>query len=384
MNILLLFSHRWRAGRAGGAETHVSDLIRDLSRRGHEIVIATDAVESGSPSKTSDVVAHYELPFKTINPFATIRVYRSLEEIVAQHRTEIIHAHHRTAGYYAEHIYRNLQVPYVVTVHDPWRSTPLKQLHGTIFRRLIAVSDFIKQVLVLQFHIPPERVKTIYNGVDPVRFEKVDPESARQFRKTYGVKQGEVVLSLIGRVSKAKGHYDLVRALKLLPKSLNYRSLIIGEGKERKNLERMIRAEALGEKLTFCGYQSNIPVAMAASDVVLLPSYREPFGLTIVQAMLSHKPVIASNAGGIPEIITHGTDGILFPAGDVPALAANIARLVSDQELRFRLGEEGYKTAVKRFLLARMIDETERHYSEIIQATKGAGKGSFVAPVNWA
>jgi glycosyltransferase involved in cell wall biosynthesis len=163
-----------------------------------------------------------------------------------------------------------------------------------------------------------------------------------------------------------KGHYDLIHALRFLPAKLNFRCLIVGEGKQKKRLERLADRFHLGERVTFCGYRPDIPVVMAGSDVVLLPSYREPFGLTIVEAMLSRKAVIASSAGGIPEIVTHQQDGLLFEAGDVPALAKCIEALVGDDGLRLRLAREGYKTAVGRFLVSAQIEATEKRYVEIL------------------
>jgi glycosyltransferase involved in cell wall biosynthesis len=366
MTILVLFTHGWKAGQAGGAETHVINLIRGMSQRGHRIVFVTgSALSAESGANPVPVLAHYQLPFQTLNPADKIRACHQLEEIVRRHAPALLHAHHRTGGYYAEWICRKHRVPYVVTVHDPWLSAPLKRFHGRVFRRLIAVSEFIRQGVIRRFCFPPDVVKTIHNGVDHARFANVVPEDALRFRYQYGVRQEEVVISLVGRISRIKGHYDLVRALRLLPKELNYRCLIVGEGKLKKPLESLVEAGALRPRVTFCGYRADIPVVMAGSDAVLLPSYREPFGLTLVEAMLSRKPVIASNMGGIPEIVTHDHDGLLFEAGDVTGLAANIEKLVSDRQLRSRLAMAGYDTAVSRFLLPAMIDATENHYYEI-------------------
>jgi glycosyltransferase involved in cell wall biosynthesis len=364
MTILLLFTHRWRAGQAGGAETHVINLIRGMSRRGHQVVFVTGAAVPAAGASPEPVAAHYQLPFQTLDPRDKFKAWSQLEEIVLRHAPQLIHAHHRTGGYYAEWMCRRHGIPYVVTVHDPWLSAPLKRFHGKMFRRLIAVSEFIRQGVIRRFHFPPEAVKTIHNGVDPARFAGVVPEDALRFRNQYGVRPDEVVLSLVGRISRIKGHYDLIDALRLLPRDLNYQCLIVGEGKPRKHLENLVAASGLRERVTFCGYRPDIPVVMAGSDVVLLPSYREPFGLTLVEAMLSHKPVIASDMGGIPEIVTHNRDGLLVEPGNVTGLAQSIGEMVSDQQLRLRLSTAGYQTACNRFLLPTQIDATEAHYHE--------------------
>jgi glycosyltransferase involved in cell wall biosynthesis len=367
MNILILFSHRWRGGRAGGAETYTIQLIQGLAARGHSVFLATDQVDPASIIKPATGVAvDYELPFQTLNPLKKRNVFRQIQRIAVERRIDIVHAQHRTAGYFAEWLWRKQRVPYVVTIHDPWHRTPFKKRHGGLFRRVIAVSDFLRQLLIRDFHFPPERVRTICNGVDPSRFAGITREQGASLRAQYGIAPGEVVLSQVGRISRAKGQHDLIEALALLPRDLNYRCLIVGEGSARPRLEQLALRRGLEAKVLFCGFRADIPVVFAGTDVMLLPSCREPFGLAVVEAMLSSVAVIAASAGGVPEIITHGQDGLLFKAGDVRALAAQIERLITDAELRRRLAEAGRATAHARFLVSRMLDETEAYYREII------------------
>jgi glycosyltransferase involved in cell wall biosynthesis len=367
MKILVLFSHPWRGGRAGGAETHALQLMQELSRRGRQIVFVTCTGKSEVEGLPSGVEAAYQLPFQSLNPFEQIEVYRKLAEIVQKHSIEIIHAHHRTAGFFAECIFRGLHVPYVISIHDTWPRAPFKKFHGKFFRRLIAVSKFIKGEMEKQFGFSPERIRVIYNGVDPAAFEQARYAEAAEFKKKFGIKD-EIVLSLIARVTKAKGHYILIEALRMVPHGLKYKCLIVGEGKERRRLEQLAARYGLSEKVRFSGFEANIPAVLRASDILLLPSYQEPFGLVVVEAMLSRTAVIASGSGAIPEIVTHDQDGLLFPAGDASALARSIQLLVADEGLRQRLGEEGYRTAHRRFLLTRMVDDIEDYYSEIVSA----------------
>jgi glycosyltransferase involved in cell wall biosynthesis len=164
----------------------------------------------------------------------------------------------------------------------------------------------------------------------------------------------------------------VIEALKLLPRELNLKCLIVGEGKDKHKLQALVARYGLGDKVVFCGYQANIPALMKASDVILLPSHREPFGLILLEGMFSGKPLLVSSSGGIPEIVTNDREGIVFPARDVAALAKVIVLLVEDPELRRRLGEEATRTAYRRFLLSKTIDETEAYYWEIVREQKPA------------
>jgi glycosyltransferase involved in cell wall biosynthesis len=366
LKILVLFSHVWRGGRAGGAETHALQLMKELSLRGHEIYFVASSGRSEEESMPPGVAAEYRLPFQSLNPFDKVRSYRRLKEIVTRHEIDILHAHHRTGGYFAEAIYRHMGVPYVITVHDIWHRAPFKALHGRFLRRMIAVSGFIKRGLVEKFGVAVDQVRVIHNGVDPVQIEKASAEEAARFRENFGV-GSEVVFSLVARITKSKGHYDVIEALKLLPRELNYKCLIAGEGKDKQKLQALVARYGLGEKVVFCGFQANIPALMKASDVILLPSHREPFGLSILEGMFSGKPLLVSSSGGIPEIVTNDCEGIVFPARDVAALAKAIVLLVEDPALRRRLGEEACRTAHRRFLLSKMIEDTEAYYGEIVR-----------------
>jgi glycosyltransferase involved in cell wall biosynthesis len=369
LKILVLFSHVWRGGRAGGAEIHALQLMKELSLRGHEIYFVAASGKSEEETMPPGVTAEYRLPFQSFNPFDKLMAYRRLKEIVVQHEIDILHAHHRTGGYFAEAIYRRARVPYVITVHDIWHRAPFKAWHGRVFRHLIAVSGFIKRGLVEKFGFAAEQVRVIHNGVDPARIEKTSCEEAAQVREKFGI-GSEVVVSLVARITNSKGHYDVIEALRLLPSELNYKCLIVGEGKDKKNLQKLVARYSLGERVVFCGFQANIPALMRASDVILLPSHREPFGIVILEGMFSGKPVLVSASGGITEIVTNDREGIVFPARDVAALARGIQLLVRDPELRRRLGEEAYRTAHRRFLLSKTISDTEAYYLEIVQKQK--------------
>jgi len=342
--------------------------MKELGLRGHEITFVAASGHTGQETMPPGVTAEYRLPFQSLNPFDKLSAYRRLKEIVVRHEIDIVHAHHRTGGYYAEALSRSAGVPCVVTVHDIWRSAPFKAMHGKIFHRMIAVSGFTKHGLVEKFGIAADRVRVINNGVDPERFENASNEEAARFRENFGI-GAEVVFSLVARVIKAKGHFDLVEALRLLPPELNLKCLIVGEGSDKKKLQDLVARYGLGEKVVFCGFQANIPVLMKASDVILLPSHRESFPVAVLEGMFSGKPLLVSAAGGTVEAITNDREGIVFPVGDASALAKGIELLAGDPTLRSRLGEEARRKAYRQYLLSKMIDDTEAYYREIVSAS---------------
>jgi glycosyltransferase involved in cell wall biosynthesis len=211
--------------------------------------------------------------------------------------------------------------------------------------------------------------------------ERGTAEAAAEFRRQFGLflseaAAGEVIFSLIGRVTRSKGHFDLVEALRQLPQGLPpCRFLIVGEGSDRAALEKLVARHGLGRLVTFCGFQGNVPAVTRASDVVLLPSHREPFAITILEAMFSARPLLVSNSGGTPEAVTDGREGLIFPVRDAAALAQGIARLATDAGLRRQMGEQGLRTAHERFLLSMMLDATEARYRQLAATPAGAPAG---------
>jgi glycosyltransferase involved in cell wall biosynthesis len=232
-----------------------------------------------------------------------------------------------------------------------------------------------------QFGIAGERIRVVHNGVDPERIERARDEDATRLRKRFDI-GNEVVFSLVARITKSKGHYDLVEALRLLPRGLDYKCLIAGEGKDKPKLQELVASYGLAEKVIFCGFQSDIPVLMRASDVILLPSHREPFAITILEAMFSRRPLLVSDSGGTPEAIRNGHEGIVFPVRNVAALAKGMEILAADEGLRRRLGEQAYRTAHQRFLLSKMIDDTEACYAEIAASNPELRPHSSARPTN--
>mgnify|MGYP000961110802 FL=1 len=363
MNILLLFSHPWKFG---GGETYVLSLAKGLVERGHNVVLVTGLVNSDLEVAN---VHHYQLPFRTKNPFKYFTIYQRLKQILLKHDINIIHAQYRTAGYYGVMVERKLGIPFVLTLHDDWHNAPFKSIHGKLFKHVIAVSEAIRQRFIQKFSAEPNNVITIYNGVDEKKFsDKILLKSkAEDLKKRFGILPEEKVITLLGRVRRAKGHFDFIDALDYLKScSIPFRFLIVGDGPEKEELLNKIVEKELSDKVVFAGYQSDVPVVMTATDILVLPSYREAMPLSIIEAMLVQKPVIASAVGGIVEIIENNRNGLLIQPGFPRQLAEKIINLLEDPLLCQQLGSAGYKKAIAHYTLDYMVDSTVSYYENVL------------------
>ena len=231
--------------------------------------------------------------------------------------------------------------------------------------RLIAVSDAIVRKLVAEGR-DTTAISRVYNGVDLERFDEASGGEA--VRRELGIPADAPVAAAIGRLEPEKGHPTLIEAWPIVHHHVpNAHLLIVGEGSERDRLEGLahahLRAELCCASVHFLGRREDVPQVLAATNVMVMPSYREAQGLAIIEALAANRPVVASNVGGIPEMIVDGENGLLVPSHDPSALAAATALLLTDHALATRLATAGHQLVHDRFCLDYMLRDIEAIYA---------------------
>lgn len=225
---------------------------------------------------------------------------------------------------------------------------------------IIAISEEIRRRAREHYHCQKE-IQVIHYGLSPPSFES-------KSRTQLGVPEGAVVLISIGRLIKRKALGDLLLAMSRLEDE-GFRLLIIGEGPEQARLRELAKRLGLSSRVHFLGaiwgeakYQY-----LAASDIFVLPSVHEGFGLVFLEAMYCGLPVIASSSGGQTDFLRDGETGFLVPVGDVDALAQRILRLVRDGALRKRISEFN-RQYVERFHIAEVAQQYEACFSGVLES----------------
>ena len=222
--------------------------------------------------------------------------------------------------------------------------------------KYFAVSQTMRQIHVA-CGFPESKVEVIAEMIDPQFFEKL--------QRSYATKRsGNAVILYVGRLSKEKGVADLIRAFSLTRKK-NAELRIVGKGPERKELEKIVDSTGMQERVRFFGWVDldTLLALYKGADIFVHPGiWPEPFGRTILEAMLAKLAIIASRSGAPPD--TLGDSGMLYEAGDVTELAENLEILIDDEELRGRLGAKAYRKAVLDYnsdvITDRIINEYER------------------------
>jgi glycosyltransferase involved in cell wall biosynthesis len=237
----------------------------------------------------------------------------------------------------------------------------------------VTTGEMIREHLI-GVGIPPDRIVSIPTGVDVERFS---PDvSGDAVRAEFGVGRGAPLVSVIGVLRSWKRHDVFLEAVRLLREGGSpVRALVVGEGPQRERIAGEIAGKDLARVVRMTGYRHDIPKIVAASDVIVLPSDRfEGVPQVILQSLAMRRAVVASPIGGIPEVVHHEKTGLLCPAGDPPAFADAIARLLADPQLRERLGEAGRKLVLSRYSSTAMCERTEAFYRFLAQS-KGVPAG---------
>jgi glycosyltransferase involved in cell wall biosynthesis len=260
--------------------------------------------------------------------------------------------------------------PVVWHVHDlgPWPRWLPRLARCSGFRRYIAISHAVAGRLATA-GFPQNAVDVVHNGVDVDDFT---PErDGSSFRRQVGCPPESVLVGIVGRILDWKGQDVFVEAAaRVRSRADRVHFVIVGDIPPdepyrtralpfKQRVLEMVRAQGLTECLHFMGERLDVPDVMAGLDICVLASDAEPFGRVLIEAMAAGKPVVATRAGGVPEIVVDGVTGYLIPPRDPAALAQKLLGLVADQTLRARLGLQGRQVATECFSVDRFVHGIE-------------------------
>lgn len=238
-------------------------------------------------------------------------------------------------------------------------------LHTWMYSHLslwITLTKKMKQEVIEHTRMPQERISVIPIGTDMQRFDPrlYDQKTTRQ---RFDIPQAKLVIGVLGRIDPQKGQEEFIRAIPILLKHrTDLHFVIAGEETEgqpgfKRKLEDLSIELGIRNYIQFLPFTDAVPEFMSAIDIFVLPSHAETFGFVLVEALAMGKAIVATNSGGVPEIITDGSTGLLVPPRDEQALADALLKLLKDQRLRSFFSSEAHADALKRFDVARCVDQ---------------------------
>jgi glycosyltransferase involved in cell wall biosynthesis len=357
MRILHIDTERgWRGG-----ERQALWLATELARRGHTSIVAARPDE---PLARRAVAAGIDVvpcaPMFEADPRAALQLRR----VVHRRRIEVVHAHTAHAVALGALAALGTGVPLVVARRVDF---PLRRNVGTRWKygraaTIVAVSHAVARVLGAG-GIDSGRIVVVPDGTDVHRVIEAAPPATLV---SLGVAPGRPLVVQVAQLVPHKDPLNFVHAIAAAHEHVpELQALLVGDGPLRSDVERTVRERGLQDSLRVAGYRTDADALLAAADVTVLSSREEGMGSVLLDALLLGKPIAATTAGGIPEIVTAGVNGLLAPPGDARALGAQIARLVSDRPLALRLAAAA-RERVREFSVERMTERTLEVYHRVI------------------
>ena len=359
MNILFLANHL----NIGGITSYLDSLSTGLKEKGHNIHIASSGGDKLQDFLDSGV-KFIQVPLKTKAEFSpkVLFSFFKLLPYIKKNKIDIIHANTRVTQVLGCLLGSFSAKPLVSTCHGFFKPRVFRKILPCWGRRVIAISQQVKDHLIDDFKVQADKIELINNGIDLKRFNGPEGFDKELIRSEIGLDDGPVV-GIVGRLSDVKGHIYLIEALSIIAREIpEVKLLIVGEGKMFGQLEALSKRLKIEDKVYFINSVMDTRKVLSVMDIFAMPSLKEGLGLALMEAMASGLAVVGSDVGGIKTLIAHGENGLLVEPEDSKGLAGAITQLLKDKEKRRILGENARKFISTNFSSQKMSDETERLY----------------------
>ncbi|HEY3173724.1 MAG TPA: glycosyltransferase family 4 protein [Thermoanaerobaculia bacterium] len=358
-----------------GSVVQMFELARGLARRGHRVAVVSRASGEFGERCRAEGIPFFPLPFRHEFDFASAR---ALARLFEERAVDVAHVHkgiaHSAALFATFFAWKR-----PVIVVNRGVSFPLDAASSLKYRlrldAVVTVCEDIRKVVIDSAGVPPEKVHVIYAGVDMARFDPSRADGAR-VRQEWGVGAQEKLLLQVG-ARDWKGWRDLVSAAALLAADFpDLRTAVVAckDEAEKDRVRAFARERGIGDRVLAIGFRTDMPDVLASADVVADLSY-EGLGITgtIREAMAILRPVVASAAGGNPELVEDGVSGILVPPQDAAAAATAVRGLLSDPALAARLSAAARDRVARGFSTEVRLDRIEALYRRLIAGRSRGG-----------
>lgn len=351
----------WRGG-----EQQLAYLLHDLSQRNVTSVLAVKRGSQLEKFSRERNIRCYAMGFSgSVDIMSAFKIRR----ICKRERIDLIHLHSSKAqGVGVLSALLGNRVPMVLSrrvaflpgenVFSKW-----KYNHEQI-RKILCVSERIRNIMQ-DYVRDPSKCVTVYSGIDLEKFAGIKRDRNFVVRE-FGLDDEREIIATIGAIDASKDHFTFVDTIeRLISSGHRVQGLIIGDGPLAADVRMYARKRSIEQYIKFAGYRKDVAVLLSSVDMFLMTSKEEGLGTSLLDAFLARIPVVATDAGGIPEIVRHMETGLLTPVGDADKLSANVARLLGDKPLKETLLDQAF-AFVKRFSKEETTSRTFKIYQEVL------------------
>ncbi|HBV05368.1 MAG TPA: N-acetyl-alpha-D-glucosaminyl L-malate synthase BshA [Gemmatimonadetes bacterium] len=364
----------------GGSGAVATELGLALGARGHEVHFVSYDQPFRLAGLRERVIFHQvemeDYPLFEHPPYA-LALAVALHDTALRHGLDLVHMHyaipHAVSAYLARQMLgdeRGLRI--VTTLHGT--DITLVGLHPSFHEitrfsilgsdGLTAVSEYLKEQTVEGFSVPEERIEVIPNFIDT----DVWRPDRQPCQKAMFASEGESIVMHVSNFRSVKRAEDVVSVFSRIQERVPARLVMVGDGPDRPRASQLARELDIEDRVLFLGKHPAVEDLLSCTDLFLLPSEKESFGLAALEAMASGVPVIATRAGGMPEVVEDGVSGRLLDVGDVSGMAEAGVELLKDKDLRERISSAGLDVAKSRYSTEMVVPQYEAYYERILSS----------------
>ncbi len=362
----------------GGSGVVATELGKALADKGHSIHFVSYALPHRLRTFSENVYFH-EVEFSSYPLFEhqlyALSLASKMIEVIEYENLDLLHVHyaipHAVSGYLAQQILRKkgYNIKMITTLHgtditlaglEP-SFLPLVKFSIEESDGVTCVSRFLKEKTLTNYQIEKD-IKVINNFIDTNLFKPIKNEALRK----HLAPNGEKILVHTSNFRPVKRVSDTIRVLNLVKKEVPAKLLLIGDGPDRSECERLSRELNIQKDVIFLGKQDGLTDILGASDLFLMPSQSESFGLSALEAMACGVPAITSSVGGLPELVLHNQTGFISEIGDIERMAKYTIDLLGNEKKMNKFRKNSRERAVNNFEKSLVIPEYENYYNEVL------------------
>lgn len=359
----------------GGGQVSLYNLLKHIDRgRFNPMVICPSSGEFFDQLKEADISCSI-IKTGSLRRFNVLRFLSSvikLSLLIKREKISLIHCDAAASRetFYSGIVAQILRIPFIWHVRVAESAGWIDKLLSAMAKKIIVNSNAVGRRFPW-IDKPYSKVIAIYNGVNLAEFSS--RVNVNKIRDEFAISERDTLVGVVGQLIPWKGHmYFLESAKEVAERISSAKFMIVGDeipkgSGYRKKLEEFTFELGIRDKVIFTGFRKDIPDILSAFDIFVLPSLGEPFGRVIIEAMAMAKPVIATNAGGVPEIIVDGKTGILVPPEDPRAMTEAIIELLKDRDKAKKLGENGRKRVEEVFTIQEHVIKVQQLYLELLK-----------------
>ena len=361
----------------GGSGVIATELGKALALKGHEVHFISYALPFRLANFVENVVFH-EVEMSSYPlfefPLYSLALASKMVEVAEYEKLDLFHVHyaipHATSAFLAKEMMRGkIDIKIITTLHgtditlvglEP-SFLPLVKFSIEKSDGVTAVSRYLKEKTLTNYDIDKD-IKVIPNFVDTELFK---PNSDCTFRKNVASK-GEKILVHTSNFRPVKRVSDAIKIFDIVQKEIPAKLILIGDGPDRSECERLVRQLNLMEKVKFLGKQDGLVEILTASDIFLIPSQSESFGLAALEAMACGLPVISSSVGGLPELVAHNECGFIAEIGDIERMAKYAIDLLTNEKKYSIFSQNARSRSVNKFDINKVVPLYEEDYNKVL------------------